>query len=253
MYTRKQDLYHQLLDSKIKDIQKDIKHTKESLDEKITSSCKDLEIHYKYLKDRGNAVDRWLSVIGIIVAIFGVAIPIVGFFTYTNQKDEFERYLEEAREYGKRLEKDLGKVLIPSNFNANLPEGDAAEKSRKEILEIISAKPQKDLTKQEYNFLARKAYEKKEFYESITNFSKVIAIDTNDAKAYNNRGLAKAKLGEYGEAIKDYNKAIAINPNFAQAYYNRGNAKDTLGDQEGAKQDLEKAKALRKKRTKESK
>ena len=42
------------------------------------------------------------------------------------------------------------------------------------------------------------------------------------ADAYNNRGVAYAKLGDYRQAISDYDRAIEINPEYAEAYYNRG-------------------------------
>ena len=42
-------------------------------------------------------------------------------------------------------------------------------------------------------------------------------------------------------AIDDYNKAIEINPQYAEAFNNRGNAKAKLGDKEGACLDWRKA------------
>ena len=45
------------------------------------------------------------------------------------------------------------------------------------------------------------------------------------AEAYNNRGLAKADLGQSQAAIADYDTAIRLKPDDAEAYYNRGLAK----------------------------
>jgi len=61
------------------------------------------------------------------------------------------------------------------------------------------------------------------------------------AKAYNNRGVAYAKLNEYERAIKDYDKAIELNPNYAETYYNRGNAYAKLNKYERAIKDFSKA------------
>ena len=47
-------------------------------------------------------------------------------------------------------------------------------------------------------------------------------------KSYLNRGNAKASLKQYNEAIKDYNQAIKLNPKHAKAYNNRGSAKARL-------------------------
>ncbi len=52
---------------------------------------------------------------------------------------------------------------------------------------------------------------------------------SNEGTAYNNSGLAKAKLGKYREAIVDYDQAIELDPEYAKAYHNRGNAKYHLG------------------------
>ncbi|MFN9671572.1 MAG: tetratricopeptide repeat protein [Microcystis sp.] len=40
---------------------------------------------------------------------------------------------------------------------------------------------------------------------------------------YGNRGYLYSDLQKYDLALSDYSKAIDINPNDAQAYYNRGN------------------------------
>jgi tetratricopeptide (TPR) repeat protein len=41
------------------------------------------------------------------------------------------------------------------------------------------------------------------------------------AMAYNNRGNARAALGEHAEALEDYGLAIVLSPDYANAYYNR--------------------------------
>ena len=64
-----------------------------------------------------------------------------------------------------------------------------------------------------------------EWREAVVYYGKSIKLNPQDAKAYNNRGNAKASLKQYNEAIKDYNQAIELNPQYAAAYYNRGNAK----------------------------
>ncbi len=65
-----------------------------------------------------------------------------------------------------------------------------------------------------------------------------------DAAAYNNRGLAKARLKDYQVAIADFTRAIEIDPQYANAYSNRGMAKELVGDRKGACADLKEASSL---------
>jgi long-subunit fatty acid transport protein len=71
------------------------------------------------------------------------------------------------------------------------------------------------------------------FVDRSSNYI-AISIDPQDAKAYNDRGFAKYKLGNFKGAITDFDRAIRINPQFAEAYTNRGNTKLDLGDKKGA-------------------
>jgi tetratricopeptide (TPR) repeat protein len=69
---------------------------------------------------------------------------------------------------------------------------------------------------------------------TTADFDRAIQLNPNDARAYNDRGMARSKLGDNRGAIADYNEAVRINPNYDKAYYNRGNAHSELGDWQGA-------------------
>src|SRR3989338_6791372 len=110
---------------------------------------------------------------------------------------------------------------------------EAYDKSQKEIEELkkqlAQAKGEKEkkqveakITDEERLFEASQWFEKgyqhilnKEHDSAIEAYTKAIALDPNDALAYNNRGAAYANKGQYDRAIEDYNKAIALNPNDA--------------------------------------
>ena len=47
--------------------------------------------------------------------------------------------------------------------------------------------------------------------------TKTYSLDSNSAKAYNNRGVAWDKKGDYDRAISDYSKAIELKPRYAIA------------------------------------
>ncbi len=57
--------------------------------------------------------------------------------------------------------------------------------------------------------------------EALASFDKAIAINPDDAYAWNFRGVALHELGRYTEAVASYDKAIAINPDYAEVKQNR--------------------------------
>ena len=70
--------------------------------------------------------------------------------------------------------------------------------------------------------LGNHAFQRGDYNKAIEDYDEAIKLDPNYFEAYNNRGLAWAKLEEYNKAIDDFTKAIKLNPKLADAYYNRG-------------------------------
>src|SRR3972149_6953418 len=81
----------------------------------------------------------------------------------------------------------------------------------------------------------------KEYDSAIEAFTSAIALNPNDADAYNGRGVAYNDKGQYDRAIEDYNKAIQLDPNYAYAYNNRGNAYNKKGQYDKAIENYNKA------------
>ena len=79
------------------------------------------------------------------------------------------------------------------------------------------------------------------FEEAIEDLDEAIRIDPKNASAWNNRGFAKNELDRHEEAIKDLDEAIRIDPKNASAWNNRGLARDSLGRYKEAMKDVEKA------------
>lgn len=75
--------------------------------------------------------------------------------------------------------------------------------------------------------------------EAITDYDKAIRLKPDDAGTYNNRGIAKSNLGRHEEALADYDETIRLKPDHANAYNNRGNAKISLGRYEEALADYD--------------
>jgi len=84
-------------------------------------------------------------------------------------------------------------------------------------------------------------YQKGNIETEIEYYNRAIELNPENAKAYNNRGLAYMNLEEYEKAISDYNKAIELNPEDADVYNNRGDAYRNLKEYEEAIGDYNKA------------
>lgn len=82
--------------------------------------------------------------------------------------------------------------------------------------------------------------ERGEYGKAMTDYSKAIELNPNDADAYYKRGDAYHEMGEHIKAMSDYNTAIALNKDHASAYYNRGLAYRNKGEVPKAVSDLEK-------------
>jgi tetratricopeptide (TPR) repeat protein len=61
-----------------------------------------------------------------------------------------------------------------------------------------------------------------QYQKAIDDYTKAIELNSKNAGAYYNRGIAYNDLGQYQKAIDDYTKAIELNPKDAGAYGNRG-------------------------------
>ncbi len=64
------------------------------------------------------------------------------------------------------------------------------------------------------------SYDKGQYDQAISEFTKAIEIDPKDAEAYKDRGDTYELKGQYDRAISDYNKAIEIDPKVSLAYNN---------------------------------
>ena len=85
---------------------------------------------------------------------------------------------------------------------------------------------------------------KRDFEAAIADYNKAIDLAPENASAYNNRGVAYAGKRDFEAAIADYNKAIDLAPEDADVYCNRGEAWLHLKEWKKAKGDLTTAKDM---------
>lgn len=83
--------------------------------------------------------------------------------------------------------------------------------------------------------------EKGQLDEPILDYSEVIRLSPNNAKAFFHRGYVYARKRLLDEALKDYNEAIRLDPNYDQAYLARGILQAKKGERDLAISDLQTA------------
>lgn len=60
--------------------------------------------------------------------------------------------------------------------------------------------------------------------KAIEYFERVIAVESDNTMAWNNKGVALRKLGKIEDAINCYNKALSIDPDLSRALLNKARA-----------------------------
>lgn len=106
---------------------------------------------------------------------------------------------------------------------------------------IVATAPKAD----DFFIQGENKYNKGDYQGAIAAYTEAIRLNPKYGDAYNNRGLAHAKLGNHNKAIEDYNQALRINPNNFSVYANRGTARLKLGDSRRAVEDIQEALSLR--------
>ncbi|MCD9186906.1 MAG: TonB family protein [Pyrinomonadaceae bacterium] len=82
---------------------------------------------------------------------------------------------------------------------------------------------------------------KGDFNAAITNYGKVIALNSKEPAPYMNRGIAHYNQKNFDSAIADFSKVVELNPNDATAYFKRGDAFERIGKVQKAVEDYQKA------------
>lgn len=99
----------------------------------------------------------------------------------------------------------------------------------------IPAKASKEFDK------ATELISKQEWQKAIERLNKALALDPNYAQAYNNLGVAYARLGDSEKEREALQKAVVANDHFAPAFVNLGQMEMRLHNFTAAENDLDKA------------
>ena len=84
----------------------------------------------------------------------------------------------------------------------------------------------------------------KQWDKAMAYYNEAAKIAPDFSVVYNEKGLARLKMGRLDEALVNYEKAIKLDPKAAYSLFGRGLAKAAKGNRLGAAQDFEAARAL---------
>jgi Flp pilus assembly protein TadD len=70
--------------------------------------------------------------------------------------------------------------------------------------------------------------------KAVAAYQEVVKMRADDARAWNNLGVALDDLGRFADAVAAYDKAIALKPAYASAMNNKGVSLEKMGDDEAA-------------------
>ena len=224
------------------------------------------ELRSELLDDRADYIDRWLSVIGVVLTFFGIVVAIVGVWGFRKfQKIETEaknilEEIKETRDKSLDILQDLNAEAAAENpAKANQavkntrenPKASLVDKAIANALDLQQHGRNKEAIKKwlglarvakgSDNDLAARAWLSIGYLAldedpkgSVLANDRAIRLKPDLGGAYINRGNAKQKLGQYEAAVADYDEAIRLNPDLAEVYINRGAAKQKLGQYEAA-------------------
>ena len=96
-----------------------------------------------------------------------------------------------------------------------------------------------------YNNMGNVLKDQGKLEEAIESYQHALTLKPDHADAYNNMGTALKNKGKLEEAIRAYIKAIEIKPDFAEAHNNMGNVRKDEGKLEEALEAYTKALALK--------
>lgn len=240
---------------------------------------KRFDIQKENLEYKNTITDRWLTVFGIIIAVFGILLPFAG-ISYArklsrdidNQKDDAKKRLDDfisisekridlvsslAEMYAEKIkdrheETEQNYASIQSMFENASRKDSSKEKLEQLFEEIENVKTSSDVDSKEKE-LARAFeiyYSNSDFNTAISLFKNILDKFSNSLDKYETAqilhsiGYCYNELKNYPEAISAYNAALFYLPNDPDTLNNLGNSHTNLGKYNDAITYLERAIAI---------
>ena len=228
------------------------------------------ELRREQLEDRGNVLEGWLVVVGLVLTFFGIVIAVAGFFSFgrfreieadaragaegakTNAEAAKAR-LEEAAEVLTKIENlrrsaEAESAAITRLHETTAEDAETAPDQATKAIEGVASNPEASPVDRAIARAFTLQREGKN-QEAIQRWRAIAVVSEgqNDdlaARAWFSSGYLHGDI-DPGEAVADYDKAIALQPDYAAAYINRGIANHELGRPDEALADYDEAIALR--------
>ena len=231
------------------------------------------------LDQRSEFIDRWLTVLGIVVAFFGVVIPILIALAAMFSLKKFQELETKARNIIDKIEtdaqkskNDVRKILADSEKYSgaikekwsqvnNVPDESSAkiipnpEEETAEIIQEISKKPDSSAINKKDITEAYKLQQDGKIHEAIEKWRAIAdtAQGTDDELAamvwaclsdlYFRKFDDNQTISDFdkAQALSALDKAIELKPDFAEAYSLRGTVKFSLDADHEAIDDYDEA------------
>ena len=211
------------------------------------------KIRRELLDEQALFIDRWLNVIAIVLAIFGVVIPIGGFMGFRRFREiekEAKSSAENAAAAVDTAEHHLKEIRKKSDTATDLIEGIHAQradenptKATQTVTKIRDNPTASLIDRAIANAVSLQQQGKQK--DAIKKWRAIAEITEESDNALAARAcFSVAYLSsdkDVANKINFYNRAIQLKPNFVAAYINRGNSKLDLGQHNDAIEDYDKA------------
>lgn len=151
------------------------------------------------------------------------------------KRQQWEPTLQDCN---RAIERDPEMALARENRAAVLSKLGRNAEAHADLAEAIRLSPTRPGPQNDYGvgFLAQRRWA-----DAERVFTGLLATWPGHVTAWNNRGIARDRLGDHQGALADYAEAIARRPGYPEAHRNRAETRLKLGDAAGAEEDASEA------------
>lgn len=177
------------------------------------------ELRRELLDNRATSIDRWLTVIAVVLTGFGLIVPVVGYLGYTRfesiEKDAKEQvaaaktHVDEASKVAAKSQDLLKEIEENLTKSYNMVQGT-------NLAVLLQTQGQSAEAIGKWQEVARIA-EGRDTKLVVTAWNEIIRLKADSASAedFAHRALAWHKLGEHEAAGEDFRKWIELSPTVA--------------------------------------